>query len=66
MAMATGTSVLTLTSWSMISMAKSTPPMGVLKVAAIPAPVPEAMSVTRCQAGMEMTWPSVEPNEEPI
>ncbi len=65
-AIPTGTSVLTLTSWSMISMAKSIPPMGVLNVAAIPAPVPAAMRVTRCQVGMEMICPKVEPKDDPI
>ena len=64
--MPTGTSVLTLISCSMISTAKSSPPMGVLKVAATPPAAPAAISVMRCQTGIRMIWPSVEPREEPI
>jgi len=43
-----------------------TPPMGVLKVDAIPAPAPAATSAIRCPTGMRMTCPSVEPSAEPI
>ena len=50
-----GIMVRALTSCSMISIAKSTPPMGVLKVAAIPAPAPAAINVMRCQGGMRMS-----------
>ncbi len=46
-AIVTGTSVRALTSWSMISTANSTPPIGVLKVAAMPAPAPAAIRVMR-------------------
>ena len=49
--MATGTSVLALTSCSKTSIAKSTPPTSVLKVAAIPPLAPAAIKVFRCQAG---------------
>ena len=40
--------------------------MGVLKVAAMPAPAPAAISVTRCHTTTLHNWPSVEPKEEPI
>ena len=66
MAIVTGTSVRALTSCIMISTAKSTPPIGVLKVAAMPPPAPPAISVMRCQAGTRSNWPSVEPKDEPI
>ena len=46
-AMATGRKVLTLTSGSISSVANSTPPIGVLKVAAMPAPAPAATRVMR-------------------
>jgi hypothetical protein len=48
------------------SMAKSTPPIGVLKVAAIPAPAPPAISTIRCAGSIGMSWPNVDPKEEPI
>ena len=59
-AIVTGTSVRALTSWSMISMANSTPPIGVLNVAAMPAPAPAAISVIRCHTGTRSNWASVE------
>ena len=65
-ATATGRNVSTLTSGSISSVANSTPPMGVLNVAAMPAPAPAATRVMRCPVGMRMTWPSVEPSAEPI
>ena len=65
-AIVTGTSVRALTSWSMISTAKSTPPIGVLKVAAIPAPAPAAIRVMRCHTGTRSNWPRVEAKEAPI
>ena len=40
--------------------------MGVLKVAAIPAPAPAAINVIRCHGGMRMSCPIVDPNDEPI
>ena len=40
--------------------------MGVLKVAAMPAPAPAAIRVTRCHTGTRSSWPRVEPKEEPI
>jgi len=43
-------------------MAKTTPPNGALKVAAMPAPAPAAMRVTRSEVGIGMIWPSVAPN----
>jgi hypothetical protein len=47
-------------------MANMTPPIGVLKVAAMPAPAPAATRVMRCQGAMVMIWPSEEPSEAPI
>lgn len=64
--MTTGTSVQTLISCSKSSAAKRTPPIGVLKVAAMPAPAPAAIRVVRCQAGMRSHCPTVEPKAEPI
>jgi hypothetical protein len=46
-ATATGKKVLTLTSGIINSMANITPPIGVLNVAAIPAPAPAATSAIR-------------------
>ena len=65
-AIATGRNVSTLISGSISSVANRTPPMGVLKVAAIPAPAPAATRVMRWPARMRTTWPSVEPSAEPI
>jgi hypothetical protein len=47
-------------------MANITPPIGVLKVDAMPAPAPAATRAIRCPAGMRITCPSVEPSAEPI
>ena len=47
-ASATGRKVRTLTSGIISSMANITPPIGVLKVAAMPAPAPAATRVMRC------------------
>ncbi len=63
---ATGRKVLTLTSGIISSIANITPPMGVLKVAAMPAPAPAATSAIRCPGDMRMSWPKVEPKAEPI
>ena len=65
-ASATGRKVRTLTSGIMSSMVNITPPIGVLKVAAIPAPAPAATSVMRCQGAIAMTCPAVDPKDEPI
>ena len=48
-ASATGRNVRAPTSGSNSSTAKSTPPIGVLKVAAIAAPVPDATRMMRCR-----------------
>ena len=64
--MATGRKVVTLTSGIISSIANMTPPIGVLKVAAIPAPAPAATRAMRWPGGMRMTWPKVEPIAEPI
>ena len=63
---ATGRKVRTLTSGIMSSMANITPPIGVLKVAAMPAPAPAPTSVMRCQGAIAMTCPAVDPKDEPI
>ncbi|HEX5278463.1 MAG TPA: hypothetical protein VFW28_00150 [Micropepsaceae bacterium] len=52
---ATGRNVLTLTSGIISSMANITPPIGVLKVAAIPAPAPAATRMMRWPAGMAVS-----------
>ena len=65
-ASATGRNVRALSSGIISSMANITPPIGVLKVAAMPAPAPAATSVMRCHGAMLMICPSVEPIAEPI
>ena len=47
-------------------MANITPPIGVLKVAAMPAPAPAATSVMRCHGAISIIWPSEEPRVAPI
>jgi hypothetical protein len=47
-AIATGRNVRTLTSGIISSTANMTPPIGVLNVAAMPAPAPAATNVMRC------------------
>ncbi len=66
MASATGRKVRALSSGSISSMANITPPIGVLKVAAMPAPEPAATKVMRCHGAIEIIWPSEEPSVEPI
>ena len=53
-ASATGRKVRALTSGIISSMANMTPPIGVLKVAAMPAPAPAATSVMRCHGAMRI------------
>ena len=65
-ASATGRKVRALNSGIISSMANITPPIGVLKVAAMPAPAPAATSVMRCHGAMWMICPSVEPSAAPI
>ncbi len=65
-ARATVSTVRALTSTSISSTANRTPPMGVLKVAAMPAPAPAASRVTRCQGGSFIHWPRVDPKAAPI
>ncbi len=62
----TGISVRALISTRRISDAKITPPIGVLKVAAIPAPPPAAMKVSRCHSVNRIHPASIEPNVAPI
>ena len=63
---ATGRKLDTLTSGIMSSMVNITPPIGVLKVAAMPAPAPAATRMMRCPGGMRISCPRVEPSAEPI
>ena len=65
-ASATGRKVRALNSGIISSIANITPPIGVLKVAAMPAPAPAATSVMRCHGAMRTICPSVEPSAEPI
>src|ERR1700733_14464070 len=65
-ASATGRNVRALSSGIISSIANMTPPIGVLKVAAMPAPAPAATNVIRCQGAMRTIRPSVEPIAEPI
>ena len=65
-ASATGRKVRALSSGSINSMANITPPIGVLNVAAMPAPAPAATSVMRCHGAMRISWPSEEPSVDPI
>ena len=65
-ASATGKNVRTLTSGIINSIADITPPMGVLNVAAMPAPTPAATNVMRCHAAKGMICPMVDPSDAPI
>ena len=65
-ASATGRKVRELSSGSISSIANITPPIGVLNVAAMPAPAPAATSVIRCHGASEINWPSDEPSDAPI
>ena len=65
-ASATGKKVRALNSGIINSIANMTPPIGVLKVAAMPAPAPAATSVMRCQGAMRTICPSVDPSAAPI
>ena len=65
-AKATGRNVRTLTSGIISSMENMTPPIGVLNVAAIPAPAPAATRMIRCPAGIRTIWPNVDPRADPI
>ena len=65
-AMTTGRKVRFETSGSRISSANSTPPSGVLKVAAMPAPAPAASRVIFCQVESLMACEKAEPSAAPI
>ena len=65
-ASATGTNVRTLISSMRISTANRTPPIGVLNVAAIPAPPPAATSVASCQRDARASCPTDEAKAAPI
>ena len=64
--MTTGRKVRFETSGSRISSANSTPPSGVLKVAAMPAPAPAESSVIFCQVDSLMACENAEPSAAPI
>ncbi len=65
-ASATGRKVRALSSGIINSIANITPPIGVLKVAAMPAPAPAATRVMRCHGNIGTSWPSEEPSDAPI
>ena len=65
-AMTTGRKVRFDTSGSRISRANSTPPSGVLKVAAMPAPAPAESRVTFCQVASRIACEKAEPSAAPI
>jgi hypothetical protein len=54
------------TSGRRISTANSTPPSGVLKVAAMPAPAPAAISVIFCPGDRWIHCEKAEPSADPI
>ena len=62
----TGRKVRFETSGNRISSANSTPPSGVLKVAAMPAPAPAESRVIFCQVESLMAWEKAEPSAAPI
>ena len=62
----TGRKVRALTSGRSSSTANITPPSGVLKVAAMPAPAPAESSVIFCQRARFSARASVEPKDAPI
>jgi hypothetical protein len=47
-------------------MARMTPAIGVLNVAAMPAAAPQASNTLRSTAVVEMSWPTSEPNAPPV
>src|SRR5262245_47516992 len=65
-ASATQSKLSELTHGSINSIANAIPPIGVLNVAAIPAPAPVAIRIARCRAGIAMTCPTDDPKAEPI
>lgn len=65
-AVATTSTLRAPTTSSSSSMAKTRPPSGVSKVAAMPAPAPAATRMRRSAAPIGSTCPSVEPKAEPI
>jgi hypothetical protein len=65
-ASATGKNVRALNSGNNNSIANITPPIGVLNVAAMPAPAPAATSVMRCHGAIWISCPSVDPSAAPI
>jgi hypothetical protein len=62
----TGRKVRFETSGNRISSANSTPPSGVLKVAAMPAPAPAASRVIFCEVASWMARAKAEPSAAPI
>ena len=65
-AITTGRKVRFETSGNRISSANSTPPSGVLKVAAIPAPAPADKRVIFCPVVRPMAFEKDDPSAEPI
>ncbi len=62
----TGMSVRALISTSISSVANRMPPSGVLKVAAMPPPAPQAISASRSHSDMRVHCPKAEPKAAPI
>ena len=62
----TGRNVRLETSGSRISSANSTPPSGVLKVAAMPAPAPAESRVIFCQVDSRIACEKADPSAAPI
>jgi hypothetical protein len=62
----TGRKVRFETSGNRISSANSTPPIGVLKVAAMPAPAPATSRVIFCEVASWMACEKAEPSAAPI
>ncbi len=65
-AMTTGRKVRLETSGSRISIANRTPPSGVLKVAAMPAPAPADSSVIVCPVESPIAFENDDPSADPI
>lgn len=65
-AMTTGRKVRFETSGNRISSAKSTPPSGVLNVAAMPAPAPAESRVIFCPVDNLIAWENADPSAAPI
>ena len=66
LAITSGMNERDLNSNSSNSMARMTPAIGVLKVAAMPAAAPQASSTLRSAAVVCSNWPTSEPTAPPV